>query len=128
MRIAITAETTAGLDAPVAGHFGQAPHFVFVEVSDGTVTHAATLPNPLREGHQPGDVPALIREHRASVILSGGMGLRAIRIFGHHDITAVTGASGTVRTAVASYLAGALAGAAPCADSMEHHGGTDSHA
>ena len=35
MKIAVTAATEAGLDAPVAGHFGQAPHFVLVEATGG---------------------------------------------------------------------------------------------
>ena len=121
MKIAITAETDAGLDARVAGHFGQAPHFVLVDVVDGLITTADTLANPLQAGHQPGEVPAFIRSHGADVMVSGGMGVRAIRIFEQVGITAATGASGTVRQAVTDYLHGALAGASPCADSVQHH-------
>jgi len=108
MKIAITAETDAGLDARVAGHFGQAPHFV-------------TLANPFQSGHQPGEVPAFIRSHGAEVMVSGGMGVRAIRIFEQVGITAATGAAGTVGQAVTDYLAGRLTGASPCADSLAHH-------
>jgi len=121
MKIAITAGTDAGLDAPVAGHFGQAPFFVLVEVVDGAIAATETLANPFRAAHQPGEVPSFIRAHGAEVILSGGMGMRAIRIFEAVGVTAATGASGTVRQAVTGYLQGALAGASPCADSVEHH-------
>lgn len=121
MKIAITAQNEAGLDAPVSGHFGQAAHFALVEVTDGSIRFTETLPNPFQEGHRPGEVPAFIREHGASVILSGGMGVRAIRIFEHHEVTPVTGASGTVGVAVAAYLSGALTDSAPCADSLAHH-------
>lgn len=121
MKIAITAETDAGLDARVAGHFGQAPHFVLVDVVDGLITTADTLANPLQAGHQPGEVPAFIRSHGADVMVSGGMGVRAIRIFEHVGIPAATGAAGTVGQAVTDYLAGRLTGASPCADSLAHH-------
>lgn len=121
MKIAITAATDAGLDAQVAGHFGHAPHFALVEVTDGNITTSGTLANPFQAGHQPGDVPAFIHAHGADVILSGGMGIRAIRMFEHAGIRAATGATGTVRQAVTDYLHGALAGAAPCADSVAHH-------
>lgn len=121
MRIAVTAATEAGLDAPVAGHFGPAPHFVLVETGDGSIDVATTLANPFLAGHQPGEIPAFIRGHGAEVILSGGMGLRAVRIFEQVGVTAATGAAGTVRQAVAAYLDGTLAGASPCADSVAHH-------
>ena len=52
---------------------------------------------------------------------ASGMGVQAIRIFEQVGITAATGASGTVRQAVTDYLHGALAGASPCADSVQHH-------
>lgn len=123
MKIAVTAVTAAGLDAPVAGHFGQAPHFVLVDVVGGAITTTHTLSNPFLAGHQPGEIPAFIRAHGADVILSGGMGVRAIRIFEQVGITPATGASGTVRQAVTNYLQGRLAGASPCADSVEHHHG-----
>ncbi|NLI84859.1 MAG: dinitrogenase iron-molybdenum cofactor biosynthesis protein [Propionibacterium sp.] len=127
MKVAITAETGVGLDAQVAGHFGQTPYFVLAEIADGTIAATEVLANPFLAGHRPGEVPAFIRAHGANVILSGGMGIRAIHIFDAHDVTAVTGASGTVRRAVTDYLAGALAGASPCADSVKHHHGAPSH-
>jgi predicted Fe-Mo cluster-binding NifX family protein len=48
------------------------------------------------------------------------MGQRAIAAFQQHGIQAVTGATGTVRHALAQYLAGALQEAAPCAESAAH--------
>lgn len=121
MKIAVTADTAAGLDAPLAEHFGRAPYFALVKVTGGTIAAAESLANPFRVAHQPGDVPAFVRAHGAEVILSGGMGVRAIRMFEQVGVTAVTGASGTVRQAVTDYLHGTLTAAYPCADSMAHH-------
>ena len=49
MRIAVSAETNAGLDAPVNGHFGHSPYFTLVEVVDGQI--GATQASPTRVIH-----------------------------------------------------------------------------
>jgi predicted Fe-Mo cluster-binding NifX family protein len=53
-------------------------------------------------------------------MLSGGMGGRAVAFFREYGIEPATGASGTVKEAVAQYLSGNLHGAAPCSESVEH--------
>lgn len=120
MRIAVTAENDEGLESRVAEHFGHAPYFVFVEVDDGAITGSEGVMNPFGDGHSPGQLPGFIKEHRAEVILSGGMGGRAVGFFEELGIHAATGAAGTVRAAVDSYVAGRLEGAAPCNESVEH--------
>jgi predicted Fe-Mo cluster-binding NifX family protein len=65
-------------------------------------------------------VPGFIREQGADVMLTGGMGRRAISLFEQYGVQAVTGASGTVRRSLEQYLGGALQGAQPCRESVEH--------
>ena len=120
MRIAVTAETDAGLDSPVAQHFGHAPYFVLVDTKAGTVTSAEALVNPFAEGHAPGEIPGYIHQLGADVMLSGGMGGRAIQFFSDLGIATATGAFGTVRDAVGTLLAGQAGTAEPCADSVAH--------
>jgi predicted Fe-Mo cluster-binding NifX family protein len=123
MKIAITAETNNGLDSVVAQHFGHAPYFVFVQVENNETTDVQGLANPFAEAHQPGQIPGFIQQQQAHVILSGGMGGRAIQFFEQAGIQAVTGASGTARQALEHYFGGKLKEAAPCADSVSHgHG------
>ncbi len=123
MRIAVTAETAEGLDAPVAQHFGHAPFFVLVDTSGPTATGCEVVANPFLEGHQPGQIPQFISDQRAEVMLSGGMGGRAIQFFTSLGIEAATGAAGTVAESVTAYLAGHVRGAQPCDDSVAHgHG------
>ncbi|WP_295438199.1 NifB/NifX family molybdenum-iron cluster-binding protein [uncultured Thiodictyon sp.] len=129
MKIAITAETDQGLDSQVAQHFGHAPFFVLVEVDNGTVRAAQTIANPFAENHQPGEIPDFIKQQHAEVMLSGGMGGRAIEFFAQAGIKTATGASGTVRQSLESYLGGALTAAAPCDESVAHgHGHEHAHA
>ena len=123
MRIAVSADDGGGLQAAVNPHFGRCPYFVLVEVEGGDIRAFQAVPNPFYGQHQPGQVPAFIHSQGAQVMLTGGMGGRAVAFFSELGIQPVTGASGTVRHAVEQYLRGELQGAAPCRESVEHgHG------
>jgi predicted Fe-Mo cluster-binding NifX family protein len=123
MRIAVSADNKNGLDSVVSPHFGRCPHFVLVDLDDHDVTEVQEVDNPYYGHHQPGQVPALIDSLGANVMLTGGMGGRAIMFFEQFGIEGVTGAYGTVRQSVERYLGGQLKGAAPCKESEEHgHG------
>lgn len=123
MKIVVTAETDQGLESPVAQHFGHAPYFVLVQLDNGAVQAAETLANPFAEAHEPGQIPAFIQQQGAEVMISGGMGGRAIAFFQEVGVRTATGASGTVAQALDAYVTGVLPGAAPCAESVAHgHG------
>jgi predicted Fe-Mo cluster-binding NifX family protein len=123
MRIAVSADNKQGLDSVVSPHFGRCPHFVLVDLEGSEVQGVREVDNPYYGNHQPGQVPALISSFGANVMLTGGMGGRAITFFEQYGIEGVTGAYGTVRQSVERYLGGQLKGAAPCAESQEHgHG------
>jgi len=123
MKIAVTAENNNGLDSVVAQHFGHAPFFILADVENGEVTTVQGVANPFAEAHQPGQIPGFIQQQKANVILSGGMGGRAIEFFEQAGIKAATGATGTVRQALEYYFGGKLKEAAPCDESVAHgHG------
>lgn len=123
MKIAITAESNNGLDSPVAQHFGHAPFFMLVDVESGEVKSVQSVGNPFVDAHQPGEIPTFIQQQKADVILSGGMGGRAIQFFEMAGIKAATGATGSVRQALEHYFGGQLKEAAPCDESVAHgHG------
>jgi predicted Fe-Mo cluster-binding NifX family protein len=120
MRIAVSIEDNRDLDSTVAHHFGRCPFFALVDLEGTEVQSVQVVENPYFHGHQPGQVPGFIHSQKADVMLSGGMGGRAIQFFEQFGIKAATGASGTVRSALESYLGGELSGAAPCKESVEH--------
>jgi predicted Fe-Mo cluster-binding NifX family protein len=120
MRIAVSAEDRRGLDALVSAHFGRCPFFVFVEIEDGAISRVEVAENPFYGRHEPGQVPAFIRARGADVMLTGGMGARAVAFFEACGVEPVTGAQGTVRQAVEDYLSGRLRGAGACGESAEH--------
>lgn len=123
MRIAVSADDKKGLDSIVGPHFGRCPYFVLVDVEDRRVKEVREVENPFYGNHQPGQVPGFIASLGANVMLTGGMGGRAILFFEQYGIEGVTGAYGTVRQSVERYLSGQLRGAVPCRESQEHgHG------
>jgi len=97
MRIAVSADDKNGLDSVVSPHFGRCPHFVLVDLDDHDVTEVQVVDNPYYGHHQPGQVPGFIDSLGANVMLTGGMGGRAIMFFQQLGIEGVTGAYGTVR-------------------------------
>ncbi len=127
MRIAISAETNQEFESVVAHHFGRCPFFALVEVEGKEIQSISMIDNPFFAGHQPGQVPGFIKENNADVMLSGGMGGRAIQFFSQFGIEPATGASGTIRDAVEDFLAGKLQGASSCAESEAHGHGDDHH-
>jgi predicted Fe-Mo cluster-binding NifX family protein len=120
MRIAVSVETNNELESVVSHHFGRCPFFAIVDLEGRDFKSVQVIDNPFYNGHQPGQVPGFISEQKANVMLSGGMGGRAIQFFEQFGIEAATGATGTVRQSLEQYLGGELTGAAPCKESVEH--------
>lgn len=123
MRIAISIDDKNGLNSIVSPHFGRCPHFLLVDLEAGQVGGVQAVDNPFFGNHQPGQVPAFIHSLGADVMLTGGMGGRAIMFFRQYGIEGVTGAFGTAHQALQHYLAGQLTGAEACRESHDHgHG------
>ena len=125
MRIAISLQTNNDLNSIVAQHFGRCPYFALVDMDGNEVQAIEVIDNPYYTGHQVGQIPQFIHEQQADIMLSGGMGGRAIQFFQQFGIQAATGAAGTVRQTLETYLGGELREAAPCAESVAHGHGHD---
>lgn len=119
-RIAVSAEERNGLESVVSPHFGRCPYYVLVDLEGTEVQRVAVVENPFYGQHQPGQVPHFIQSQGAHVMITGGMGGRAISFFQEYGIEPITGAFGTVRMALEAYLGGRLSGAQACHESREH--------
>ena len=121
MRIAFSAATEQGLESPISAHFGRCPFYVFVDLGENnTITEVSSIVNESAQSHDPGDLPEYIKNQGVNVMISGGMGGRAVQFFHQFDINVATGASGTVQQSLDNYLSGNLRGDAPCSGSEEH--------
>lgn len=120
MRLAISAEDNNGLDSTISHHFGRCPYFLLVDVEGEEIGEVQVIDNPYYAQHQPGMVPEFIHNHNVDVMISGGMGRRAIAFFQEYGIDIATGATGTVKATIDNYLRGNLSTAEPCRESVEH--------
>ena len=113
--LAIAAMDDGGLDAEVSGHFGRCPWYVVVGLSDGELGEPRVVSTAGAGPHTPGSMPAFVGDLGADVVLAGGMGPKALRLFEGMGIEVATGARGTVREAAAAFVSGELTGTRPCA-------------
>jgi len=122
MKIALATDDNMGLDAVLSHHFGRCPYYIVVDVEDKEIKDIKAVKNPFYESHgQTGEVPNFIHSLGADVIISGGMGPKAIGFFQQLGIQAVTGASGIVGDVIKSYIHGQIEGAVPCSDHDSSH-------
>ena len=86
MRIAVSTETNAGLDAPVAGHFGRCPFFTLVDLEGEHIEAVEVVANPYFLAHEPGQVPEFVhspKRQRHVDRRDGGTGSGLLRAVWH---------------------------------------------
>jgi len=106
------------IDSNVSEHFGRCPYYILIEVDkEQKIKNVRAVKNPY-VSHMPGQVPQFIKSLGAQVIISGGMGIRAIELFKEFNITPATGAHGTVKEAINDFINKKLK-AQPCDRSKE---------
>jgi predicted Fe-Mo cluster-binding NifX family protein len=117
-RIALACDTGFGLEALLSPHFGRCPFYLLVDVDGDRILGFQVIQNPHYPNHQPGVIPQFIHSQKANVMIAGGMGPRAIDLFGQLGIDVATGVQGKVKDIVEAYLRGEIHGIVAC----EHHG------
>ena len=73
----------------LTAHFGHAAEFAIMHVENEKVREKELLTPP---PHEPGVLPKWLQELGVDVIIAGGMGQRALGLFGENGIKVVTGA------------------------------------
>ncbi|HPE67966.1 MAG TPA: NifB/NifX family molybdenum-iron cluster-binding protein [Thermotogota bacterium] len=101
--IAIPVNEAKGFQATICEHFGHAPYFALVQVSEGKIGEVTNLANPFSQ-HGPGEIPEFLQRNGVDVIIARGMGQRAQQYFQRMGIQFVVGAAGTVESLVKDYL------------------------
>ncbi len=91
-------------DGKLCMHFGHCAHFAIIDVDTETkkvINRENVVPPP----HEPGVLPKWLGEKKVDVVIAGGMGQRAQRLFAEYYITVLVGApSDTVEKLVDDYL------------------------
>ncbi|MDP0488870.1 MAG: NifB/NifX family molybdenum-iron cluster-binding protein [Fusobacterium sp. JB021] len=89
----------------VEQHFGHCAKFCAITVEDGKVIKREIIPAP---EHQPGVFPKFLGAQGADVIVTGGMGQRAVDLFHAQDIKVFLGATGTIEDNLNELIKGQL--------------------
>jgi len=76
-------------EGKLTAHFGHCQEFAILDVEDNEITNKEIIIPP---PHEPGVLPAWLKEMGAHVIIAGGMGNRAISLFDQAGIQVITGA------------------------------------
>ena len=104
--IVAVAATEKGIEGGVAGHFGNATHFVVAEMEEGKVKSTKLVKSLHAGQHVPGALPKFVKELKADVIMTGGIGPMAIKLFNDYKIKLVIGVEGKVKDALEQYAKG----------------------
>ncbi len=104
----------------VDGHFGHCKEFVIYTVEENEVKEVNYVKPP---EHIPGSFPKFLGEHNIDVIITGGMGTKAVNLFKQQDIDVVLGAKGRIDVNLSEYLGGFLTSKGSMCehDSEKHH-------
>jgi predicted Fe-Mo cluster-binding NifX family protein len=77
------------LEGRVSPHFGRSDYFVIFEIAGGELKAGERHTPP---PHAPGVIPKWLKEKDADVVITGGIGPRALGIFAQYGIKVLTGA------------------------------------
>lgn len=114
MKIAISAD-----NGYVSAHFGRCSSYFIVEIEDGKLVRQEEIANP---GHSPGYLPRFLAEKGIKVLITGGIGSRAVNYFTEYGIEVISGVQGTIKEVIENFLNGQLQ---PGEDLCEH--GSENH-
>lgn len=89
----------------VDGHFGHTKEFAFFTIVDGVVKEQYFVIPPT---HTPGVLPKFLSENGAKVIITGGMGAMAVKLFNNNSIDVILGAKNTLSNVVSKFINGSL--------------------
>jgi predicted Fe-Mo cluster-binding NifX family protein len=120
MKICIPTLDSKGVESTISSHFGQTLFFMII---DDETNEMRTVENTAKGGHQgaAGLTPGqLIMEQEIDVVLCGGLGVRAVRMFEQAGIHVFNQASGTVADAIKAYKDGKLPEATDATACQKH--------
>ena len=94
------------VDGLLSSHFGQCEQFTIVETENNQIQTLVQIDPPV---HQRGAFPFFLAKKGVDVVISGGMGARALELFARHNIKVYLGASNeSPQSLVKKYLHGQL--------------------
>ncbi|SHF60964.1 Predicted Fe-Mo cluster-binding protein, NifX family [Caldanaerobius fijiensis DSM 17918] len=85
----------------VSQHFGHCEGFTIYEIEGKQIITKNFIENP---GHRPGYLPQFLKDLGVNVIIAGGMGDSAQKLFAENGIEVIVGVSGICDDVIQQYL------------------------
>jgi predicted Fe-Mo cluster-binding NifX family protein len=104
----------------IDGHFGHTREFVIYTVENNKIVKEEFVTPP---PHEPGVLPKFLATQGVDVIITGGMGAMAVKLFNNSNIEVILGALGNLDVALTKYLNDELANTGSACD--HNHGDHD---
>jgi len=123
MRVSIPTRDENGLEGIVEQHFGKAPTYTIIDTETDQVI---VIPNTSEHMGGVGLPPEYLNQNGVDVMLCGGLGFKAVRMFESYGIKVFVGAGGTVRETFEAWKAGKLQNAT-AENSCSEHGNEEHH-
>lgn len=112
MRVAVSVD-----DGKVSMHFGRCQIYVLFDIENGEIVNREEVKNP---GHQPFFLPKFLAKRKVNLLLTGGIGPRAINLFKEFGIKVISNAEGSLEDTIKKYLDGDLdENVEPCEEHRE---------
>lgn len=103
----------------LCAHFGHCEKFAIVETENSKIVNEKFVDPP---AHEPGVYPRFLAEMGVSTIIAGGMGQRALDLFGQNNIEVFMGVNSEIPALlVDNYYSNQLETGDNLCDSDEHH-------
>jgi len=121
VKIVIPVEEESG--ETLSAHFGRAPYFAWYVVESGKVKESGVVPNDSEHFGGTGSPPEKIRSLGGEVVVSQGMGMRAIQMFQSFNIAALQATNPRSLDNVDAFIRGELQELTQGCLHAEHHDG-----
>jgi predicted Fe-Mo cluster-binding NifX family protein len=89
----------------VSMHFGRCEKYVLFDVEEKKIVNKEDIQNP---GHQPFFLPKFLAEKGVNILITGGIGPRAISLFSELNIKVISNVEGKVDEVIGKYLEGKI--------------------
>ncbi|MFZ2500132.1 NifB/NifX family molybdenum-iron cluster-binding protein [Methanosarcina sp.] len=125
MKVSIPTRDENGMNGIVEQHFGKAPTYTIIDTETEEVTIIA---NDSEHTGGVGLPPEYLHKNGVDIMLCGGLGVKAVRMFESYGIKVFVGAGSTVRDTFEAWKAGKLQKATTENSCTEHeHEGHHHH-
>lgn len=92
----------------VSAHFGRAPYFAWYQVSEGKVVDRGVAPNDSSHFGGQGLPPERMMALGADIVISAGMGMKAISMFQESTVAVLQAQDVSVEKSIQDYVDGKL--------------------